>query len=225
MNIEDIFFIINPNLYKEKIVLGPIGNNSHITIQLGTKSKTLDIHLTTETSPKEYQSLLKIKHSTLKEILNNIQNDLIKIALKYYSNYINLGKIKRFDNFVLPLSIEEISKYIVLDQNKKKFRFKKLVQDNDLNKLFLEPEDIPIVDKYALFGIKRNSVLLKGLLFKRQDKITTRSFIFLSKKRMYHLSQEVLKLILQKVKDIDIEEYNNLSQLIENDFLPKMLNN
>lgn len=215
MNIEDIFLFINPSLNREKIVLGPISNNSHITIQLGTKSKTLDIHLTTETSPKEYQSLLKIKHSTLKEIFDKIQNDLINIVLKYYSNYINLGKIKRFDNFVLPLSIEEISKYIVLDQNKKKFRFKKLVKDNDLNKLLLEPEDIPFVDKYVLFGIKRNSVVLKGLLFKRRDKVTTRSFIFLSKERMYQLSQELLILILKSAKEIDVNEYNSLYEFVK----------
>ena len=223
MNIEDIFLFINPSLFKEKIVIGPYGNNSHITIQLGTKSKTLDIHLTNEASPKEYQSLLKIKHSTLKEILNNIQYDLTKIALKYYSNYINLGKLKRFNNWIMPLSYDEISQYIVINPNRKKFNFKKLIQDNDLNKLLLKPEVIPIVDKHALFGIKRNSIVLKGLLFKRRDKIISRSFIFLSKKRMYQLSQEVLELILQKVKDIDIGEYNSLSRLIEKGFPPKML--
>ena len=214
MNIEDIFFFINSNLYKEKIVLGPIGNNSHITIQLGTKSKTLDIHLTTESLPKEYQSLLKIKHSTLKEILNNIQNDLIKIALKYYSNYINLGKIKRFNNWIMPLSLDAISKYITLNRDKKKFRFKKLMRYNDYNKLLLEPEYMPIVDKYALFGIKKNSVVLKGLLIKRIDRVTTKSFVFISKKRMYQLTQELLNLFLHSVKEVDNDDYDSVSQFI-----------
>ena len=156
MDIEDIFLFINSTINKEKIVLGPIDENTHATIQLGLQSKKLDIHLTTETFIKEYETILQIQHSTISNILSNFQNDFIGLTLKYYSTYINLGKLKKFNSYVMPLSIEEISKYIKIEQRNKRFKFKKVIKENEFDKLLLKVNDIDFnLDRYALFGFKK----------------------------------------------------------------------
>ncbi|MCH7974722.1 MAG: hypothetical protein IH949_12720 [Bacteroidetes bacterium] len=200
----------------EKIVFGPTGPKSHATIHLGTKSKCLDVHITTEEIPPIHETVFKIEYSTLFDLLNSIKNniDLLTSVCQFYSNYINLGKLKRHNSYIISVENESIiGALFKINKKQTGFKTKKDFNNSDILNL-LHPVDTFKFesDKYALFKLKKNSFCYSGLLFNLGNKKAPRRFIFLSKKKLNELSKTVVNFVLDMLKDMDTNAHNSLKQ-------------
>lgn len=201
----------------EKIVFGPIDPKSHATIHLGTKSKCLDVHITTEEIPPIHETVFKIEYSTLFDLLNSIKNniDLLTSFCQFYSNFINLGKLKKHNSYIVSVADPSVIDTL-FNMNKKQTRLKikKGINTSDILNL-LHPVDTFKFesDKYALFKLKNNYFQYSGLLFNLGSKTDPHKFIFISKKKSNELSKFAVNFVLDKLKNLDPTAYNLLKQL------------
>jgi hypothetical protein len=212
------FYIwINTKPGLEKIVFGPTDPKSHATIHLGTKSKCLDVHITKEEIPKKYENIFKIEYSTLSDLFTSLKNnsEFITSVCQFYSNYINLGKLKKHNSYIISIEHESIIDTLFrINKRKTGYKTKKVIDDSEVRNLFHPVDTYKFEsDKYALFKLKNNSFCYSGLLFNLGNKEAPRRFIFLSKKKLNELSKFVVKFVVDKLKDIDTNAYNSLKRI------------
>ena len=69
--LPSLFIYLSDVKGKEKLSIGPIAENKHLTFHFGTNSKIFDIHITHDGEEKKYETIFKIRHFTLYRLIGN----------------------------------------------------------------------------------------------------------------------------------------------------------
>jgi hypothetical protein len=215
VELEHIFFAFSGSPGKEKIVFGPIGNGIHATLHLGMNSKIVDIHLTYEASPKRYETIFQIKYFTLLRLFIFIKSNVIPSLLKYYTNYVNVGKFRRHGCYIQPMTEESYASALIHTGNVKKFKVKKFLSESNLENLVFPLTELPPdCPSFALYGFRRGRGRLEGLIFKRFNRATDSSVIFVSKKTLNKMAKIMESECLSYLEKINKEAFISFSDLI-----------
>lgn len=210
-----LFFYLTDKQGKEKFVLGPISKGKHLTIHLGRNSKTFDIHITDETN-NSYETILAIRYFSAYRLWLLIRNDIAKLVYETYSHHINLGKLKKYNCILQPLILNEnTSKIFKSNKENTRFRISKTININDLTNLFIDLNNVDInCDSFRVYKRQKGMLIPNGYIFKRTDKKTDKSFIYVLDKDILKLRLETLKIAIENIKKIDDINCKNLIQLL-----------
>lgn len=208
MNEFNFSIFFNKNHGKEKISFAPIAKDKHLTLHLGTKSKVLDIHIKNEKEinpEKVYNTLLKISHYRLKRILLLSRSQMNEILKKAFKEKINIGKLRKNQCILQPLVSSNISEILEINKTKTKIKFKKDTTSDQISSLFIEVDQMNSnTDIHFVYRLKKGQLVSNGIIFKRWDVETEKSFIYLSERAKRNLWKELTRLFL------DIAESQNI---------------
>lgn len=213
LKLPDFFFYLSEIPGKEKITIGPIDDGKHLTFHCGTKSKTFDIHITDENNGS-YETIIAIRYFSLYRLYSLIKNDIFDLIKETYSYHINLGKLRKNNCFLTPIQVNnDYSKILKSNTKKNRFRLIKSINIEELSSFFIELDDIDNnCDIFFVHKIRKNRPVPNGLIYRRLDRVTQNSFIYLSKKRQHKLKTGIIKILLEniaKVQNLECEKLLN----------------
>lgn len=196
MNEFNFSIFFNKNQGKEKISFAPIAKNKHLTLHLGTKSKVLDIHVKNEKEidpEKVYDILLEVSYYRLKRIFILSRPQINEIVKKAFVEKINIGKLRKNQCILQPLKPDNISQILKINRAKTKFEFRKNTSSEQINSLFTEEVDQinPNAEIHFVYRFKKGQFIRNGIVFKRWDVETEKSFIYLSEKATKKLRKDL----------------------------------
>ena len=176
----------------EKIIAkGFAEEGYHHTFHFGFKSKCVDIHLTNESLPEKhpdrYKRLFAITHYSIARLFVSMRRHISFALKKYCSGHtLNLGKLNRYNSLLLPLSPNNNFKehFYELNEKKKKFRFKGVMPFDILDKMLIEPNNVPndTSDTYMVLIFKKGTWRKIGIAYKNKEKPQSRRLYFVSNK-------------------------------------------
>lgn len=206
-NLLDLVVFLNKNPGKEKISLSPIEKNKHLTLHFGTKSRIIDIHIKNEIENdplKKYETVLKISYFSLMRLLVITKVELKEIIRKSFSKTINKGKLGKGNCILQPISSTGLSKIVLKNKKGTKVQFKKDICYDDLISIFVDINDLDInTEIHFVYKFRKGNLISNGTIFKRFDKDTCNSFIYLSEKEKKQLRKKILTLFLNNLHKIE----------------------
>ncbi len=209
VQLPSFFFYYSDVKGKEKFSIGPIAENTHLTFHFGTKSKVFDIHITRNGEKKEHETLLEIKHFTLYRLFILFNRKVLPyLYKKFYTDYINLGKLKKYDCYLQPANLNNIDSIFKISSNQHRIRLKKQIDNSILNDWLVYAEDFVLRDDcYFVFRNRKGYLVQNGVLYKRLDKNISKSYIYLSQRKFRKMIRTTRNAFFKLLKEIDRNTY------------------
>ena len=220
LNLPDFFVFFTDKPGKEKITIGPIDVGKHLTFHFGTRSKAFDIHIKDEKN-STYETIITIRYFSIFRLYLLIKDEIIDLINRTYSHYINLGKLRRYNCLVQPLTLKnDLSKILKINENKNKIKFVKSINIKDFKSMFLGIDNIFLdCDSHFVYRVRKGGIIANGMIFKRIDKKTDNSFIYISKKKLNLLRIKILKILIENIVSLKSVESEKLLQIFNNKLL------
>lgn len=168
----------------EKIVVS-VGKDHHYTIHFGTKSGYLDVHKTYDNSD-EQPTLFRIKHYSLMRAMVYLNKVYTYGIRKYWmSKKINIGKLKKYDCILFPMTTgENKEKLFFRIKNKgRHIRFQKRIPIQELENLYVEPDEIieHKAETFLVYSLKKGRFKQQGFVYKNFQNPTSKKLYFVTK--------------------------------------------
>ena len=177
------------------------------------QSRVFDIHIKDEKN-STYETIITIRYFSIFRLYLLIKDEIIDLINRTYSHYINLGKLRRYNCLVQPLTLKnDLSKILKINENKNKIKFVKSINIKDFKSMFLG------IDNIFLYRVRKGGIIANGMIFKRIDKKTDNSFIYISKKKLNLLRIKILKILIENIVSLKSVESEKLLQIFNNKLL------
>lgn len=209
------FFVkISQIIGNEKISLGPIDTHKHITLHLGTKSKRIDIHIKDEfeqDEKKRYDQLIVVSYFELKRLYILTKDEIKEQISLSLSSTINKGKLRKNKCILNPILKNYNSDILKVNKERTRFKLKKSINTSVIDSLFIDIDNIHTdTEIHFVYRIKNGNLIKNGIIFKRFDKQTNNSYIYLSERQKKILRNNLTKILIdniEKVKTINTARF------------------
>ena len=74
-------------------------------------------------------------------------------------------------------------------------------------------------DSHFVYRVRKGGIIANGMIFKRIDKKTDNSFIYISKKKLNLLRIKILKILIENIVSLKSVESEKLLQIFNNKLL------
>ncbi len=217
IEVPDLFFRFNPHDGKEKITLGPIDNQKHLTIHFGTKSGILDIHIKNEDDGK-YETIFQIDHSLIVQIAEKIGSSIDSDIKKEFSRYINVGRLNRYNCVLQTFSENLVETFFKRNEAKTKFKLRKDISVSDFENTFFWPEDAIALndhDYFIVHRIRNGFLVTNGVVIKIKGRKASRKFIYINLTKIQSRLQKVLQPIFSEISPIQKTGLDTFLKILE----------